>query len=166
MTDENKVLIAGFKGKTNSANILLDLVGDNPTVDKLYLVNSFSTCQKQIEEQLKQKIYRYVIIFGQKPSSNNILIERCGVYGGKKFFSNFDSTTLERYIKDAGFSVDVSFDAGSYLCNYVYYCGLNYMEQNQMVMEIIFLHIPKLNRLFDISKFSSMITQYINELSF
>lgn len=49
-------LLAGFKGKNNSAKIQLDLINPKNKVNKLYLENDFSICKNQLELQKNRNI--------------------------------------------------------------------------------------------------------------
>ncbi len=62
-----KVLLGGFRGRTNSAKLILDKIESRENLEKLYLVNSFETSKKQLEDLLEKEEYDLVILFGQKP---------------------------------------------------------------------------------------------------
>lgn len=40
----------------------------------------------------------------------------------------------------------VSHDAGSFVCNHLYYCVLRYVREHQLTIPCIFVHVPVLNQ--------------------
>ena len=88
----NKILITGFKGLNNSSQILTEKI-DGINIDKLLLVNSFSTSESQLLEKLENN-YDYIIMFGQKPNTKNIYIEKCAHKSDEYYESNFNYINL------------------------------------------------------------------------
>ncbi|MCU0549837.1 MAG: peptidase C15 [Leptolyngbya sp. Prado105] len=39
---------------------------------------------------------------------------------------------------------EISHDAGNYVCNYLYYCVLKYLERHQLTQPCVFIHVPVL----------------------
>ena len=134
-----KILYTAFDGKTNSSKILLDNLNCE---NKLYLKNSFKTSIIQLQKELKNN-YDLIISFGQAPLNNNtIKIEIIGT-GDKYYKTNYDFNYLKNKLEASGFNVIISSDAGNYLCNYIYYRGLKYIDDNNLNCNMIFIHIPK-----------------------
>lgn len=56
---------------------------------------------------------------------------------------------------DKNFKTIISEDAGTYLCNNIYYNGLKYIEKNKFKTNMIFIHIPMLNNISNIDDLSN-----------
>ena len=127
-----KILYTAFNGKSNSSKILLDNIiveEDN----KLYLKNSFKTSVEQLSNKLKKDRYDLIISFGQAPiDKETIKIETRG-NGIDYFETDYDYNNLKKLFEKNGFNVVISKDAGNYLCNNIYYNGLKYIRENNLI---------------------------------
>lgn len=150
-----KILYTAFNGKSNSSKILLDNIiveEDN----KLYLKNSFKTSVEQLSKKLKKDRYDLIISFGQAPiDKETIKIETRG-NGIDYFETDYDYNNLKKLFEKNGFNVVISKDAGSYLCNNIYYNGLKYIRENNLKCKMIFVHIPQIDNINDIKKISAI----------
>lgn len=149
------VLYTAFNGKNNSSKILLDYVkADN--CNKLYLRNSFITSVKQLNNKIKDNNYDLIISFGQAPLDRDTLkIETIGK-NNDYYETNYDYNYLESKLED-NYNVIVSNYAGNYLCNNIYYNGLKYIKENNLKTKMIFIHIPKINDISNISNLANKI---------
>ncbi len=149
------VLYTAFNGKNNSSKILLDYVkADN--CDKLYLRNSFITSVKQLNNKIKDNNYDLIISFGQAPLDRDTLkIETIGK-NNDYYETNYDYNYLKIKLED-NYNVIVSNYAGNYLCNNIYYNGLKYIKENNLKTKMIFIHIPKINDISNISNLANKI---------
>lgn len=150
-----KILYTAFNGKSNSSKILLDNIiveEDN----KLYLKNSFKTSVEQLSNKLKKDRYDLIISFGQAPmDKETIKIETRG-NGIDYFETDYNYNNLKKLFEKNGFNVVISKDAGSYLCNNIYYNGLKYIRENNLKCKMIFVHIPQIDNINDIKKISAI----------
>jgi Pyrrolidone-carboxylate peptidase (N-terminal pyroglutamyl peptidase) len=159
-----KILLAGFKGDSNSARVLLEKISPERTVKKLYLDNDFSICKEQLEQALKIENYDYIIAFGQKPVIKAIYLETIGRGLNQEYETNYEYSVLKDYLKSNGYRVKISSNAGNFLCNYIYFCGLDYIAKNRLATQIIFVHIPYLKNIDDIGHMGRVFNQYFNVL--
>lgn len=159
-----KILIAGFKGRDNSAKILLDNIRKECNLDVLYLENDFKVSTTQIEEKLLQK-YDYVLIFGQKPETKDVYLENNAIIEETKLETDYYYGVLRENLESNNYKVISSCDAGNYLCNNVFFRALNFKKINNLKTKIAFIHIPTIDNIDDIELLASTILNYINTLS-
>lgn len=160
-----RILITAFEGEFNSSKILLDNIKLTCS-DKLYLVNDFNTCKKQLLAKLSIETYDYILAFGQKPViKNKVYIETIGRRKDEKIESDFDYLRLQEYLIHAGYSVKISDNAGNYLCNHILYHGLRYIREKQIETNMVFLHIPVVKNISDIDDMSQVMESFIRESS-
>lgn len=140
-----KILYTAFNGKDNSSKILLDkIIAEN--TDKLYLRNSFDTSVKQLISKLKK--YETIISFGQAPlDKDTIKIEVIGKKEKDLYKTDFNYSKIKEDIEKTGIKVEISEDAGNFLCNNLYFNGLKYIKENNINCKMIFIHIPKIENI-------------------
>ena len=56
--------------------------------------------------------------------------------------ANFDVVDLCNYLKKNNIPTKVSYFADTYICNYVYFNCLNFIEKNKLKIRSVFIHIP------------------------
>lgn len=154
-----KILVAGFKGEDNSAKVLLDKIDYRC---KLYLENDFDISEKQLEMKLKEEDYDEVIIFGQKPLIKSIYIELIGKRYNKQYCTNYDYNKISEYLELKGYKTNISNDAGNYLCNNIYFYGLDLLNKKYKTVKLIFIHIPTLKNIANIDNMASVFSKYLN----
>lgn len=54
--------------------------------------------------------------------------------------------------------------AGNYLCNYVYYKGLEFLKQSNSKAKMIFIHVPDMKRFPDIDAVGSWLNDFCEVL--
>lgn len=161
--EHSNILITSFKGKNNSSNVLLKTIRTHNCVDKMELTNSFQTSEKEMKKCLNNN-YRYVISFGQKPLTNEVFIELVANKNNNSFKTNFPYKQLETILHANKINFSISNDAGTYLCNNIYYEGLNYIKQNNLDTKMIFVHIPSINDSFDFDQLAHVISIFVDLL--
>ena len=143
-----KILYTAFNGKDNSSKILLDKIMAENT-NKLYLRNSFDTSVKQLISKLKK--YKTIISFGQAPLDKDLIkIELIGKKEKDLYKTDFNYSKIKEDIEKIGFKVEISEDAGNFLCNNLYFNGLKYIKENNINCKMIFIHIPKIENISNI----------------
>lgn len=148
------ILYTAFNGKNNSSKILLDRIDGN---NKLYLRNSFITSIDSLKKELLKNNYDLVICFGEAYLSiDTVKIELVGKKDMMVYKTSFDYSDLVSKLKNNNYKVIVSEDAGNYLCNNLYYNGLKYLNDNNMNIKMIFIHIPKISNISDIDKLAGV----------
>ena len=146
------VLYTAFKGKNNSSKLLLDNIVSN---DKLYLTNSFKTSVVELQNKLNKNYYDLIISFGQAPLDTDVIKFEIAATDKEKYFTNFDYNELYDKLSNE-YNVIISKDAGEYLCNNIYYYGLKYIKENGLRTKMIFIHIPKKDKINNIEKLSKI----------
>lgn len=158
-----KLLVAGFDGADNAANVLLDKLAVRACGEKLILKNSFALCTEQIRERLSRRSFERVIAFGQKPMiRDKIYIETCAHREEDIIRTDYPFEGLERRLHDAGYKVVRSKNAGDYLCNHVYYEGMSFIRENSLDAKMLFIHIPILKNIGSIDRLSAVFTDYLS----
>lgn len=151
-----KILYTAFNGKTNSSKCLLDLINSK---NKLYLTNSFLTSTKELEEHLKNTSYDLIISFGQAPiNKDTIKLETIATNETERLKTNYDYKELIKKLESL-YQVEISNNAGNYLCNNIYYYGLKYIKEKKLKTNMLFIHIPKLNNISDINKLAEIFNK-------
>ena len=107
--------------------MLLDYIDAN---NKLYLTNSYKTSVAELQKELKKNNYDLIISFGQAPLDNGTIKIETTAIGDLKLITNYDYSVLYNKLKK-DYKVIISSDAGSYLCNNIYYHGLSFIEENK-----------------------------------
>ena len=147
-----KILYTAFNGKNNSSKILLDMIKSK---NKLYLKNSFTTSVKQLENEIKKNNYDLIISFGRASlDSDTIKIETTGRGKENIYKTEFDYSNIYEKLK-SDYDVLISDDAGNYFCNNIYYNGLKMINDNNLKINMIFIHIPDIDNITDIYKLAS-----------
>lgn len=147
-----KILYTAFNGKNNSSKILLDMIKSE---NKLYLKNSFTTSVKQLENEIKKNNYDLIISFGRASlDSDTIKIETTGRGKENIYKTEFDYSNIYEKLK-SDYDVLISDDAGNYFCNNIYYNGLKMINDNNLKINMIFIHIPDIDNITDIYKLAN-----------
>ena len=146
------ILYTAFKGKNNSSKLLLDNITTN---NKLYLTNSFKTSVVELQNELNKNNYDLIISFGQAPLDIDVIKIETIAKDKSKYTTDYNYSDLYNKLKDE-YKVIISNDAGNYLCNNIYYNGLEYISINNLKTKMIFIHIPKKNKISNIKKLSKI----------
>jgi len=143
--------------------LLIDKI-DNPEVHKLMLTNSFVACEKQITKAISELKPNYVLSFGQKPDTDCLYIETTAKCSMDSLMTNYDINELMQSLENSGVSYRSSDNAGTYLCNHVYYTGLDYIRRNSFNTKMIFIHVPNIKRFNNIADIALFFNKYIEPL--
>ena len=146
------ILYTAFKGKNNSSKLLLDYIVAN---NKLYLTNSFKTSVVELKNKLKKNDYDLIVSFGQAPLDTDVIKIETTAKDKLKYVTSYDYSVLYNKLRKE-YEVIISNDAGSYLCNNIYYNGLKYIIENKLKTKMIFIHIPNKEKITDIEKLSKL----------
>lgn len=159
----SNLLLTSFKGKTNSSNLISKKIRTSKVIDKLELTNSFITSEIELLKKIKDN-YEYIISFGQKPAINNICIEIFARKNETTLKTNFPYEKLKSFLNDKKIAFTISEDAGSYLCNNIYFEGLNYIYENNLKTKMVFIHVPVLNQSYKFNELSKLLSEFIEVL--
>ncbi len=151
-----KILYTAFKGNNNSSKVLLDNIRCDES-DKIYLTNSFETSVKELSKKIEMNDYDLIISFGQlKLPKQTIKIELKGK-GDKSYCTCYDYSLIESKFQKVGFTVNISNET-NYLCNNIYYHGLKMINDRKLKCKMIFIHIPKIDKIDDIDIIARIFT--------
>ncbi|HPF16267.1 MAG TPA: pyroglutamyl-peptidase I [Thermotogota bacterium] len=62
--------------------------------------------------------------------------------GPVAYWSSLPIRTLEKNLKAKGLPIYLSYSAGTYICNYVMYTALDYIEEKELKTKSGFIHVP------------------------
>jgi pyroglutamyl-peptidase len=89
------------------------------------------------------------------------------VSGPQKYASRLPTDQLVRALKDNDIPASVSFSAGTYVCNYTYYCAARFIELHRYDTSYGFVHLPftsGVDSLFDLNRLSLCFLEFIGNL--
>ncbi|WP_425618429.1 pyroglutamyl-peptidase I [Anatilimnocola sp. NA78] len=104
--------------------------------------------------------YDYVLHLGQAPGSSRIHLEAVGINvaghsqqspddfqplipsGPAAYRTSLPLGQWSVKIRDAGIPVQVSYHAGTYLCNAILYLGLHFAAEQKLKTQSAFIHLP------------------------
>ena len=146
------MVVTAFKGKHNSSAVLIDAVKNEDCI-KEFLTNSFAGCEREIRELLLTHKPEMVLSFGLRPDIDQLQIETAAGMNDHLLHTNCDVAFLENSLAKAGISYQISSKPTSYLCNHVYYKGLECIQQHGLDTKMVFIHVPTMKRFqqFDIA---------------
>ena len=146
------ILLTAFKGERNSSNILLDMIKyeSESKFTKKLLTNSFEACEREFTGYLIDYDPKYIISLGRKPRIRCLCIELFAVNGTRRIKTGFDVLKMTDSLTEHGIRFKLSERPGNYLCNYVYYKGLDYIEQTKSESRMVFIHVPDMKFFQDI----------------
>lgn len=157
------VLLTAFKGNNNSSKLLLDKVNGGNITKKL-LTNSFDGCEREILQYISVCNPKYIISFGRKPLINKLYIETLACCEDLCISTNFDISFLKKSLEGVDLPFKLSDKAGDYLCNYVYFKGLEFLKQSNSKAKMIFIHVPDMKRFQNIDKVASWLNDFCEVL--
>lgn len=157
------ILLTAFKGNNNSSKLLLDKVNGGNITKKL-LTNSFDGCVRELLRYISIYNPEYIISFGRKPLINKLYIEISACCDDLCISTNFDISFLQKSLQDADLSFEYSDNAGNYLCNHVYYKGLEFLKQSNSKAKMIFIHVPDMKRFQNIDVVASWLNDFCEVL--
>lgn len=158
----NKILLTAFGLESNSSKILLDNIETN--ANKIIFPNDYNSSKNKLINELKNNYYDYIISFGQKPITKSIYIETNAIKNNDKITTTFEYTELLEFLENKKYKVKISQNAGTSLCNHIYYEGLNYIKYNNLKTKMIFIHIPYLKNISNIDELSNDMRMFLEKL--
>lgn len=161
------VLITAFepydRWQANSSWLaVIELTKERPTAPKittrLYPVD-FRAAKAKLHEDL-QGNYDFALLLGQAPGAATLRLESIGInMGGSSrqlpeeyqplavdgptaYQSSLPLASWASRIRRAGVPAQVSYHAGTYLCNAMLYLGHHYVQQAGLKTRCCFVHVP------------------------
>ncbi len=166
-----KLLITGFDAfnldSHNPSSLaimqLKDQIGGIKVIKKV-LPTKFKVANKMLDKYLKEYNPDYVICVGQAAGRSKISLERVGLNlmdatifdnakympkdiiihkdGDLAYLSNLPLKEYLYALKDKGISSEISYSAGTFVCNSVLYHLLYLINKKQAKIQAGFIHIP------------------------
>ncbi len=170
-SEEKVVLVTGFKPFGNYDVNPSELIAENlngTTIDGVKIVGISLEVEWNISyNKTLELIERYdpcaVVSIGLAPKSSIIRLEKLAVnlrrdesfpfiHLIQKRSPLFLTTDVNLYkisadMKKENISSRVSYFAGFYLCNYLFYRLLDYKEKNDPELKVMFIHVPPLDEM-------------------
>lgn len=155
-----KVLLTVFRG--SSAEQLIKYAEE---FDILILPNDKVKDSVILINRIADDIYDYVFSFGQRPNiKNKVHIETTGRNGLTSVETDFDCEQLQKLFESNGITAKISHNAGTSYCNCLYYNGLSYIHNNSLKTKMLFIHIPFLKNIDDITSSFALIIDTISRI--
>ena len=151
------IILAGFDGRNNPARTVTEKAKLPCT--KLILPNDKEKAAELLLETMDKTKAVCVVILGQKPCiKDKIAVEPSAERGGNVLHTSLDVTITAEKLKANGYNAYISKGCGNSYCNHVYYACL------ESGVNCIFLHIPQMKNISDISALTKAVEGYIGEL--
>ena len=160
----NKILLTAFAGVTNSSKILIDSICVSNT-KKIILANSFDSCGEQVVEAIKTLKPDTILSFGQKPKTDILYIETQAKRNEHTLQTTIDTKVFAQTLAEKNIEHIISNNAGSYLCNHVYYEGLGYINQSELETKMVFVHIPSIKNIKDLARLKDWVEYLCHQSS-
>jgi pyroglutamyl-peptidase len=143
-----KILLTSFSTwlehqKSNSSDDLLQAISDRVNYNCHYLHSipvDFELAPKVTIAKIQAIQPDVIICCGMAESRQNLSIESNGKFQSEILRSclNLDS------LLEGTIATEISHDAGNFVCNYLYYSILKYLEIHQLNQPCVFVHVPVL----------------------
>ena len=178
-----KILLTGFKPfNKDKVNPSLEVVKsfddnyNNNQVYKLELDVEYTNDGNKVINKIKEVNPDLVLMIGLAGGRKNVTLEYMGVNvdsatipdnkgeeiifneivkdGPLSYKTNIDTVSLYNKLKDRRFAI--SYHAGTYVCNDIYYRTLDYIYRNNLSIKCGFVHLPFLVEQVSNDKYPSM----------
>ncbi len=148
----------------NPSALILEKLRSLPGVDAVLLPVTFSGAFEGLQERLQKQDYDYILCLGQAGGRSKISLERIAINlidtrtadeGGVTiheqpilpgrplaYMTSFSLREMAHELNSSGHSVEVSNSAGLFVCNYIYFQTLAWLEKNMKKTKAVFIHIP------------------------
>lgn len=166
-----RILLTAFEPfgthKSNPTQEILNALPDKIGKVKLYkqlLPVSFAHSFETLHDRLREKSFDFIVLMGLSSQADGILLEMAAHnHAGSEKLDN-DGMILQdpcidpnaplayasaipywealKSLQEAGYPVKVSSSAGNYVCNYIYFKCLHYIESNYLASKCVFVHMP------------------------
>ncbi len=153
---KRRILLTSFdiwlpNQKSNSANdLLIALEKIHPTADYLTFVKQMPVDVSLASDRVIQKISQIqpdaIICCGMTEKQCQLSVESNASSTAISSTKNhqrvlYTTVNLELLVKDIE-TVQISHDCGKFVCEGLYYSVLDYLQQNQIKIPCIFVHVP------------------------
>lgn len=115
----------------------------NHVIVQRQLPVDFELAPQRVIAAIEQHQPEIIVCCGMAESRLELTIEANGKHQGDQLQT---SVHLDRLIAPLA-STTISHDAGNYVCNYLYYQVLQYLQAKQLQSQCVFVHVPVLTDL-------------------
>ena len=164
-----KLLLTGFTPFNNESinpsfeviKLLDDKINDIEIIKK-EIDTSFNKSFKELKEYIDLYNPDYVLLIGQAGNRLNVSIEKIGINyidskipdndgeiikdtkisvdGPDAYFVTLDILKIKEYVESYNLKLDISYSAGTFVCNYLLYKALEYTLNKNI--KVGFIHVP------------------------
>lgn len=153
-----KILITAF-AKTSAQLLVQDSI-----YNTLLLPSDKVQDAEKLFSALEKEDYDYVFSFGQRPNiKNKVHIETTARKGMDSVETKWDTEELKDLFIQNKIAAKVSHNAGTSYCNSIYYNGLTYIAGQGLKTKMVFVHIPFIQNIDDITSFRKGVYEAIRE---
>ncbi len=157
------IVLTAFEGENNSSNIILNKVrADN--VIKVTLPNKFDESAECLISCIKEYRPSYVISMGRKPQIKKLYIEPAAHDKLNVITTTFDLDMMCSSLTEYGISFCLAKKQSNYLCNHVYYRGLDFIHNSGVKTKMVFIHTPDMKNFEKIDKVVHLLSMFCNQL--
>jgi len=180
------ILVTAFdsfgNSTTNVSQLVLNKLENNFNEKKIIKKVIPTVFKKEnILNLFKEHKFVFLLMLGEDGSRANISLEKVAINyvnarikdnngvklddqlilkdGNLAYFTKVDLIKLINDINSKNFNLSLS--AGSYVCNYSYYLALNHVEKNELPINVLFVHLPKID---DINSLVDDVSNLIKNL--
>jgi pyroglutamyl-peptidase len=158
-----KILVTGFMPflgeKINPSEMLANELAQNfPEVTSLILPVEFKKSFEVLKSHLKNNTYDYIVSLGQASSRSKISLEKIALNwiqsehkdesgnqpkpgkineGPLALMTEIQIDNIYQKLKAENYPIEISFSAGTYVCNELYFRELSELKTNS-----VFIHVP------------------------
>ena len=166
-----KVLVTGFEpfgGESiNPAFLAVSMLPDrinNAVILKKEIPTVFYESRRVLSEYMRAEQPDLVFCIGQAGGRAGITVEKVAINlaeagipdnngnqpenepivegGNTAYFTNLPIKAMVKQIQEAGIPASISYTAGTYVCNYIFYSLMDEIEQNYPSARGGFIHVP------------------------
>lgn len=154
-----EVLLTGFYG--TSSELLVKKAACKP----LILPNDKELDFQILLGEVGRQNYKYIFSFGQKPNiRDKVYIETAARNGKECLYTDFEYSKLQDALAAESITVRLSNYAGTSFCNALYWNMLKYLQDREVRIKMIFLHIPFCKNMTAVDDFCERVLKGIYTL--
>ena len=154
-----EILLTGFCGTSS------ELLVKKASHKSIILPNNKVVDSQLFITEIGLREYDYIFCFGQKPNiKDKIYIETIARNKANRILTNFKYGRLKKALEENNLTVQLSDNAGTSFCNALYWNGLDYIYNNCLNAEMVFIHIPFCENITDSELFFNQILNAIDNL--
>ncbi len=128
-----------------SDDLLAAVLATNPAPDQLHFLRKlpvdFQLAPAQLLQHFQALQPDIVVCCGMAEARSQLTVESNGKHGND---IRHTSLNLDRLIAALPIT-QISHDAGDYVCNWLYYSVLKYIQEQQAKSDCLFVHVPVLH---------------------